>query len=388
MQYKVFLMYCDYFSSQKCLSCNWLNKPYSQQLMDKQQTFSQLLQPFQPIAILSPIASHEVDFRNKAKMAVLGTVEKPILGILNHNQQPIDLSHCPLYPTQLQQALTKLKQFISSIGLVPYNIKKRRGELKFIILTLHDNQLMLRFVLRSKAMIDRLRVSLNKLYASLPNLAIISVNIQPLHAAILEGEEEIVLSDSDVLAVNLNHVPLFIRPQSFFQTNTEIARQLYQTAADWVNQLTKDKKKAINHIWDLFCGVGGFGLHCTNHSIRLTGIEINKQAIACAKQSADLMQLPKLDFRAYDSTQFALAQADIPDLVLVNPPRRGLGKCLANYLHTLKPHYILYSSCNLSTQLSDLALLPNYQIVKAQLFDMFPHTAHMETMLLLQHIEN
>jgi 23S rRNA (uracil747-C5)-methyltransferase len=70
MQYKVFLMYCDYFSSQKCLSCNWLNKPYSQQLMDKQQTFSQLLQPFQPIAILPPIASHEVDFRNKAKMAV------------------------------------------------------------------------------------------------------------------------------------------------------------------------------------------------------------------------------------------------------------------------------------------------------------------------------
>lgn len=380
-------MYCHYFLSQQCQSCNWLNKSYLQQLIDKQQTFSKLLQPFQPDMILSPVASEEVGFRNKAKMAVLGTVEKPILGILNHNQQPIDLSCCPLYSVELQKVLTNLKHFISSIGLVPYNIKKKRGELKFIILMSHNNQLMLRFVLRSKNMIERLRSSLNKLYKNIPNIAVISANIQPLHAAILEGQEEIVLSDNDVLSVKLNHVPLFIRPQSFFQTNTKIAKQLYKTAADWVKQLNEDKQNSINHIWDLFCGVGGFGLHCTHPSIKLTGIEINEQAIACAKQSAELMQLPEPDFRAYDSTQFALAQEYIPDLVLVNPPRRGLGAALANYLHTLKPNYILYSSCNLSTQLTDLSLLSNYKIVKAQLFDMFPHTAHMETMMLLQHIE-
>lgn len=115
-------------------------------------------------------------------------------------------------------------------------------------------------------------------------------------------ETEIYLTEQQALAERFNDVPLWIRPQSFFQTNPAVASQLYATARDWVRQLP------VKHMWDLFCGVGGFGLHCATPDMQLTGIEIASEAIACAKQSAAELGLTRLQFQALDSTQFATAQ--------------------------------------------------------------------------------
>ncbi len=102
-------------------------------------------------------------------------------------------------------------------------------------------------------------------------------------------------------------------------------------------------------MWDLFCGVGGFGLHCATPDMQLTGIEIASEAIACAKQSAAELGLTRLQFQALDSTEFATAQGEVPGLALVNPPRRGIGKPLCDYLSTMAPRFIIYSSCNAQT---------------------------------------
>jgi 23S rRNA (uracil747-C5)-methyltransferase len=136
-------------------------------------------------------------------------------------------------------------------------------------------------------------------------------------------------------------------------------------------------------MWDLFCGVGGFGLHCATPEMRLTGIEIAPEAIACATQSAQVLGLHNLHFQALDSTQFATAQQDAPDLVLVNPPRRGIGVELCDYLSRMAPPFIVYSSCNALSMAKDIRQLPGYRIERVQLFDMFPHTAHYEVLTLL-----
>ena len=81
---------------------------------------------------------------------------------------------------------------------------------------------------------------------------------------------------------------------------------------------------------------------------------------------------------------FALAQADKPDLVIVNPPRRGIGQSLAEFLNKMRPHFILYPSCNAETMVKDLRSLTHYQMEKIQLFDMFPHTSHYEVLVLLR----
>lgn len=372
-------MHCALYDAGRCRSCQWLELSISQQLADKMADLRTLLADAPVADWCAPVSGPESGFRNKAKMVVSGSVERPLLGMLRRDGTPEDLTDCALYPQSFAPVFAALKPFIARAGLTPYNVARRRGELKYILLTESrlDGGMMLRFVLRSETRLAQLRAALPALQALLPQLSVITANIQPVHMAIMEGEREIFLTDQQALAENVNGVPLWIRPQSFFQTNPVVASRLYATARDWVRQLP------VNHMWDLFCGVGGFGLHCATPAMRLTGIEIAPEAIACATRSAAQLGLHNLHFQALDSTQFATSAGDIPDLVLVNPPRRGIGDGLCDYLNRVAPDFIIYSSCNARTMAKDIARLAGYHIERVQLFDMFPHTAHYEVLTLL-----
>lgn len=372
-------MHCALYTAGTCRSCQWLDKPYSHQLADKQQNLGQLLNGLPVREWCEPVTSAESAFRNKAKMVVSGSVERPLLGMLHRDGKPVDLCECPLYPASFSAVFTRLKSFIARAGLTPYNVARKRGELKFLLLSESQKtgDMMLRFVLRSETKLAQLRAALPWLHQQLPQLKVISANIQPVHMAILEGDLEIPLTAQQALEEEFNHVPLFIRPQSFFQTNPQVAAALYATAREWVTDLN------ISSMWDLFCGVGGFGLHCATPEMKLTGIEISAEAIACARESAVRLGLKHVEFQALDSTGFATGKGGVPDLVLVNPPRRGIGNELCDYLSRMAPQTLLYSSCNAQTMAKDLLLLPDYQIERVQLFDMFPHTAHYEVLTLL-----
>ncbi|UDJ80828.1 23S rRNA (uracil(747)-C(5))-methyltransferase RlmC [Kosakonia oryzae] len=372
-------MQCALYDAGRCRSCQWIEQPFITQLTAKMDDLHHLLAGLPVAEWRTPVSGPEQGFRNKAKMVVSGSVEKPLLGMLHRDGTPEDLTDCPLYPDSFVPVFAALKPFIARAGLTPYNVARKRGELKYLLLTesQQDGGMMLRFVLRSEAKLAQLRAALPWLQTQLPQLQVISVNIQPVHMAIMEGETEIFLTEQQALAENFNGVPLWIRPQSFFQTNPVVASALYATARDWVRALP------VAHMWDLFCGVGGFGLHCATPEMRLTGIEIAPEAIACATQSAQVLGLHNLHFQALDSTQFATAQQDAPDLVLVNPPRRGIGAELCGYLSHMAPPFIVYSSCNAQSMAKDIRRLPGYRIERVQLFDMFPHTAHYEVLTLL-----
>ena len=371
-------MHCALYDAGRCRSCQWLEKPYPQQLSDKQALLQQLLADTPVAGWLPPVSSVQQGFRNKAKMVVSGSVERPVFGMVTREGDAVDLVDCPLYPASFAPVFALLKPFIARAGLTPYNVARKRGELKFLLLTEStQGGMMLRFVLRSGEKLAQLRAALPWLQQQLPQLQVISANIQPVHMAILEGDEEIALTPDQALVENFNQVPLYIRPQSFFQTNPQVAAGLYATARAWVAQL------AVSSMWDLFCGVGGFGLHCATPAMQLTGIEISAEAIACARQSAQQLGLDKVSFAALDSTQFATSREQVPQLVLVNPPRRGIGAELCAWLSQMAPEYLLYSSCNPTTMAQDIARLPDYSVSRVQLFDMFPHTAHFEVLTLL-----
>ena len=386
------ILNCPHFQQQNCVSCQWLEKPYATQLIDKEADLKRLISPFilqNFTEILPPVQSPQAQFRNKAKMVVSGSVERPILGILKDQTDPqsgIDLCDCQLYPTEFEAIFPILKDFIARAGLVPYNIAKKKGELKYILITQsqYNQSVMLRFVLRSEQKRPLVERELPNLLAKLPKDSVVSLNIQPQHAAILEGETEIFLTEKTTIEENFNDIPLFIRPQGFFQTNPSVASQLYATAQNWVKELP------IQQFWDLFCGVGGFGLHCAktlqekNENVQLTGIEISASAIASATQSAEQLQLKNVTFASLDSAQFALNEKGIiPDLVIVNPPRRGIGKPLSAFLNQLGAPYLIYSSCNARTMAQDFEALSHYSLQKVQLFDMFPHTSHYEVLTFL-----
>lgn len=372
-------MQCALYDAGRCRSCQWIEQPVSQQLAAKMADLQALLGELPVAAWCAPVSGPEQGFRNKAKMVVSGSVEKPLLGMLHRDGTPEDLCDCPLYPASFYPVFAALKPFIARAGLTPYNVARKRGELKYLLLTesQQDGGMMLRFVLRSTDKLEQLRAALPVLQAALPQLRVISVNVQPVHMAIMEGEQEIFLTAQQALAETFNGVPLWIRPQSFFQTNPAVAATLYANARDWVRMLP------VEHMWDLFCGVGGFGLHCATPQMQLTGIEIAPEAIACATQSAQALGLQNLHFQALDSTQYATAQGEVPELVLVNPPRRGIGSALCDYLSRMAPQFIIYSSCNAQSMAKEIRQLPGYRIERVQLFDMFPHTAHYEVLTLL-----
>ncbi|KJF82442.1 23S rRNA (uracil(747)-C(5))-methyltransferase RlmC [Photobacterium angustum] len=381
-------MQCPFSLQGVCQSCPLASLSYPQQIKQKDDVLRGLFSEYHPQQWLAPVESAISGYRNKAKMVVLGAAHEPCLGIQKQTEdlstsgsKPIGLCTCPLYPADMQALLIYIERWIRCAGIPPYNVKKKKGELKFVLLTRSNSrgEFMLRFVLRSHDAIARIVNNLPELMAAFPSVKVVSVNIQPVHMARLEGEEEIFLTSDHYLLEQFNHVPLVVRPKSFFQTNPKVAESLYATAKRWVSEI----KPAS--MWDLFCGVGGFALHCAEEVEHVTGIEIEPEAIESAKHSAETMGVTNLRFAALDSTSFSQSNESAPELVLVNPPRRGIGEQLCQQLNDFAPKHIIYSSCNPYTLEQDLARLTGYKVIKLQWFDMFPHTEHVEVMVLLEH---
>ena len=172
-------------------------------------------------------------------------------------------------------------------------------------------------------------------------------------------------------------VTLRLGPRSFFQTNTTIAEALYDQARAWVDGLPD-----VRTVWDLYCGVGGFALHLAAPGREVLGVEVSADAIEAATATA--VQLgARADFVAGDATAYALGSDTVPDLVVVNPPRRGIGADLAGWLEQSGVRHVVYSSCNAESLARDLALMPSLRPVEARVLDMFPHTTHYEVIVLL-----
>lgn len=381
-------MRCDYYDSGRCRSCTLIEIPHATQVADKQADLERLVAEGAPAARpdwLPPLLSTEQGFRTKAKMVVGGTVDAPTIGILDADGRGVDLRGCPLYPEPLAASFPVLAELVTRARLEPYDVPARRGELKHLIVTLAPSgELMVRFVMRSTEAHARLLKHLPWLQEALPALAVATLNVLPEHKAVTEGEREIVLTERESLTMGLGDVALHLRPQSFFQTNTAIARELYAQVAGWVDE------SAPASVWDLYCGVGGFALHCVAAGRRVTGVEVSGQAIESARLSAAEMDdtgvpgAAEAEFVAGDAIAWALAQPAPADVVIVNPPRRGIGPELAGWLESSGVGRVVYSSCNAVTLARDLAAMPSLVPVRGRLLDMFPHTAHYEAVVLLE----
>jgi 23S rRNA (uracil747-C5)-methyltransferase len=376
-------VHCSHFTARRCLSCTELATAYPDQLSAKQRHCAGLLSAWPRIDWLPPVASAESGFRNKAKMVVSGNARRPVLGILGADGKGVDLRDCGLYSASLQASFEAMADFIRDAGLTPYDVAQRRGELKFLLVTESpDGELMLRLVMRSEAQLPALRAGLPALLQRLPKLAVVSVNLQPEHKAVLEGEREILLSEHGDLRMPVNDRVLHLRPQSFFQTHTDIAAALYRQARDWVEEIRPTS------IWDLYCGVGGFALHCAGPWRKVTGIELSAEAIASAIRSRDELGLARMEFIVGDATDYVRQASERPDLVIVNPPRRGIGEPLARLLdESPAVESVIYSSCNAESLARDLRSMPAFEPVRARLLDMFPHTGHYEVIVLLRRRE-
>lgn len=371
-------MQCDYFDAGRCRSCTRMGEPYDAQLAAKDARVRAVVGERPGLRWVAPFASPESHFRVKAKMVLAGTPQEPTLGILDANGRGVDLRACGLLGPATTHAMPHLAAFIRDTGLRPYDVPRRTGELKNIhILESDTGDLMIRFVLRSEGQIGRIRRALPALHDALPGLRVVSVNLLPQHAALPEGAEDVVLTPQTTLDLTVGDALLHPMPGAFAQTNGAVASGLYRQAAEWIDEC------APSSVLDLYCGVGGFALHATRPGRTVYGVEVSEPAVASARRSAETAGLD-VRFEVGDATTFAEGAMTPPDLVVVNPPRRGIGPRLAAWLENSRVEHVVYSSCNPATLASDLDAMPSLEPARARLFDMFPHTDHAEVLTLLR----
>ncbi len=230
-------------------------------------------------------------------------------------------------------------------------------------------------------------------------IKVLSANIHPTHAATIAGTEEHLIV-GNALPMAMGGIELHLPPDSFFQTNTEVAYALYRQVQRWARGLRRER------VLDLFCGVGGFALFSVapdrtdgaegarerhpasseqRGRLRAVGVEIDSIATEAANYAAYRNQLPATFITADATAAYAQGSRELgsaPDFAIVNPPRRGIG-ALAAELNQVGPEFIAYSSCNPASLAKDLERMPNYRVAPARLFDMFPGTEHVETACLM-----
>lgn len=402
-------MQCHHFDAFECRSCTLLDIPRQQQVSNARARIEGLLQPFiDPQASQvwgDPILGPESGFRARGKMAVAGTAAEPVLG-LPGQAIGADLSDCPLYPPGVEEVLDGVRALIRRAQVPPYNVARRRGELKNVLVTASpDGDHALRLVLRSEQALGRIREHLPALLAAHPSVIGVSANIHPEHTTRVEGEQEIHLAGTEAIAVRTGDVTLQARPQSFLQTNTPVAGQLYRQAAEWTTEIagghsparlsdagtsTASSDLAPLRIWDLYCGLGGFALHLARAlpAAEVTGVEASAQAIDGAREAAAAQSLPAR-FVTADATAWAgqeAVEAGAPDVVVVNPPRRGIGPELASWIQDSGVRDVLYSSCHPTSLATDLETMGALRIVAGRFVDMFPHTEHAEVIVRLRRV--
>jgi 23S rRNA (uracil1939-C5)-methyltransferase len=174
-----------------------------------------------------------------------------------------------------------------------------------------------------------------------------------------------------------------ISPKSFFQTNTKQAEQLYRVARDFAGLSGKEI------VYDLYCGTGSIGIFLSKQAKKIIGVEVVAEAIEDAKENAAINQIKHASFFAGDVIKICndefFQEHGRPDVIITDPPRAGMHEKLLVKLLEMAAPKIVYVSCNTATQARDLALLDEkYSIKKIQPVDMFPHTHHIESVVLLE----
>ena len=361
-----------------------------------------------------PIIGDESGFRARAKMAVSGTANDPVLGLPGQGTG-VDLADCPLYPPIVLTVLEQVRGLIRRAQVPPYDVARRRGEIRYVVATAAPSgSTMIQLVLRSEQALGRIREHLPRLLGPAPLVTSVWANIHPDHTTAITGPTDVHLSGERTLPITTGDVTLHAGPRSFVQTNTAVAGELYRQAGRWIAAW------APRTVWDLYCGLGGFALHAalartdvrsrdvhsrdqracdtragipvghdSQHPLPLiTGVESRADAVEGARRSAQNAGLGEhLRFLSADATTWAqrTAQADgPPDVLVVNPPRRGLGHDLAAWIESSGVERLIYSSCQPETLARDVAAMPSLQITAARYVDMFPHTEHAEVLVRLE----
>jgi len=379
--------FCE--NEEKCGGCAFAHIKYPAQLKIKKQTVIDALVRiggFDENKIeISDTLGMEIPERYRNKMVFpvgLDAKGKVVGGFYKERSHEIvPLKECKSGTLASEVALSCVVNFMNENGISPYDEKTKKGSLRrvFVRTGYHTKELMV--VLSSaKKDIKNLEVLVGAL-ASCDfgeyKLKSIILNINKKPNNLVLGDENITLWGESVIYDTIMGVRFSISPNSFFQVNPLQTEKLYKTAIDMA-KITPDTT-----VLDVYCGVGTISLCASKHAKKVVGVEIVKSAILNAKENAKENNLKNADFilgAAEDIVPDLIKTNESPDVVILDPPRKGSDEKTLSAVSLAKPERIVYVSCNPATLARDARILCDngYTLTQAIPVDMFPNTEHVE----------
>ena len=374
-----------------CGGCSLRHLDYAAELRAKQES---VLDAFRRIGglevpVLDILPSPEVDrYRNKVQFPV--GVDKngaPCIGFFaGRTHRIVPCPDCKLQPSVLNEIGNALCAFFAQQGIRPYDEQSGKGLVRHIFLRrgAHSGQIMVCLVC-TRAKLPHAEQLCTALREQFPAISTILLNVNAKNTNVILGSENHILYGPGYIEDTLCGVPVRLGPLSFYQVNTLAAERLYGVAAQYA-QLTPD-----DALLDLYCGMGTIGLSMAGQCRELIGVEIVPEAIESAKANAARMGeavAAKSRFFCADAGQAATqlaAEGLHPDIVMLDPPRKGCDEATLSAVVRMAPRRVVYVSCNPATAARDAAWLEmnGYHAEKVQPVDLFPRTKHVETVVLL-----
>jgi len=392
--------FCKHFGT--CGGCKWQMLPYDKQLQYKQQEVAQNLTRIGkiPLPEIQPLigSAKTTAYRNKLEFTFsnkrfltneeIGSAES----ITQQNalgyhaprifDKVIDIHECHLLDEVNNQIRNTLRDFAQEKGFSFYDIREHTGWLRNIIIRYTSTgELMVNVCLNYEETADRVAL-LDHLLAKVPSITTLLYTINPKWNDTIYDLTPVVYFGKGSVTEMLGKWQFIISPKSFFQTNTLQAEQLYTVTKAFAG-LTGNEI-----VYDLYCGTGRIGIFVSDQAKKIIGVEVIEEAIEDAKKNAALNGIEHAHFFAGDvikiCTDGFFNEHGRPDVVITDPPRAGMHEKLVQKLLEMEAPKIVYVSCNPATQARDLSLLASkYSVTKVQPVDMFPHTHHIECVVLL-----
>lgn len=375
----------------RCGGCVFQSLDYKAQLAHKQQMVVELFPRF--TSCIRPIIASPKTFGYRGKMDFSFSQDKQGNKYLGLTQakgagRVMATKYCHLAPKWMNDLLKLFQDDFSKSDLCAYD-RKGEGDLKCLIMreghNTQEKMVVLEVVAHPKSHLKKEHIEFFKkrVLDFDPAISFYLRVVQIMKGVPTQHYEMHLLGPEaihETLTIGQKQLKFKISPSAFFQPNPYSAEILFQTIFDIVKTLN------IQTCCDLFCGTGTIGMAISSLVKSCVGVEINPYAIFDAKANAELNQIEHLSFFADDAAKFIASNNQVFDLTIVDPPRAGLGQKACELVTNLGSKFVLYVSCNPKTQALDLEILEskNYEVLMIQPLDQFPHTNHVENIILLQ----
>lgn len=382
---------CECFS--RCGGCVWRHINYSAELAIKNQKVTDAITRIGGInTVIKPIISCEQAnrYRNKAQFPIGRNKDGNLLiGFYAfHSHRIINCSDCPLQPKIFSEVIKVTRKFIEQTNASVYNEQTGKGKLRHLYIRIGEvtNELMVCYVVNGNG-IKGEDILVKMLRERIPNLKTVIFNSNKESTNVVLGTKNRTAYGSGYITDELCGLNFKISPFSFWQVNRSQAEKLYAKAKEYA-QLSGDEV-----LLDMYCGTGTIGLTMAKHCKKLIGVELIDDAVKDARQNAKNNGIANAEFICSDAATAAqtLEKNGLkPNVIIVDPPRKGCGEELINTLAEMNPDKVVYVSCDPATLARDLKYFDalGYKTIEATPVDMFPKTAHVETVCLLSKLSN